>query len=333
MKNSIGRFCVAAAVIAGMAFAVPALADPLPSWQPSAAKTAIVEFVGSVTDPQLASYIEPSKRIAVFDNDGTLWAEQPMYFQVFFALDRIKAMAAADPSFVEKNPAFKAAVDGDLKSLLADHHKGLLAVMAATHSGMTTDEFKQAVAAWLKTAKHPTTGQAYTDMVYQPMLELLTFLREEGFHTYIVSGGGIDFIRVFSESAYGIPPENVIGSSVKSEFELTETGAVTRKLPELFFFDDKEGKPVAIDHHLGRRPIIAVGNSDGDLQMLQYTTRVEGPALAVLVHHTDADREWAYDKGSAIGGLDAALDEAQKKNWTVIDMKADWRTVFPFELR
>ncbi len=323
-----------AAAAAVLAFSAgSAFSDPLPSWTAGAAKSAIVAFVDATTTPGGETYVDPAERIAVFDNDGTLWAEQPAYFQLAYAMDTAKAMVEADPGLANTNPSLKAAAEGDVDGLLADGHKGLLQVLAATHTGMTTDEFKQSVADWLASARHPTTGQRYDAMIYQPMLELLSYLRESGYKTYIVSGGGIDFIRVFSESVYGIPPEQVVGSSVKAEFELSGTGADTRKIPELFFYDDKEGKPVAINHHIGRRPVIAGGNSDGDHQMLQYATRGGRPGLAIIVHHTDADREWAYDRGSRIGGLDKALYEAEASGWVVVDMKTDWRTVFPFELQ
>jgi len=308
------------------------LADPLPSWNDTETKAAIVEFVQATTTPGSDRYIDPTARIATFDNDGNLWAEQPVYFQLIYALDRAKAMVAADPSLAEKSAGMKAAADGDMQALLADGHKGLLEVMAISHSGMTTDEFKDEVETWLETTKHPETGHRYDEMVYQPMLELLTYLRDRDYKTYIVSGGGIDFIRVFSERAYGIPPEQVVGSSIKATFEVSDDTAETVKSPELFFIDDKEGKPVAINQHIGRRPVIASGNSDGDLQMMQYATRGDRNALAILLHHTDADREWAYDKGSKVGGLDKALVEAKQRGWLVIDMNADWRTVFPWEL-
>lgn len=320
---------------AGLVLAVftgAALADPLPSWKAGETKTAIIDYVETVTTPGNPDYVDPAERIATFDNDGNLWAEQPAYFQLFYALDKVKELAAADPGLADRSPAAKAAVDGDMDALLADHHKGLLEVVALSHAGMTTDEFKASVAGWLETARHPKTGQRYDHMIYQPMLELLSYLRESGFKTYIVSGGGIDFIRVFSEKAYGIPPEQVVGSSIKSEFKVEDDSAVTVKTPKLFFIDDKEGKPVAINHHIGRRPIFASGNSDGDHQMLQYATYGDGPGFALILHHTDGTREWAYDKDSAIGRLDKALVEAETRGWTVIDMERDWRTVFPFEL-
>jgi len=309
------------------------LADPLPSWNDTETKAAILDFVQATTTPGSDRYIDPAERIATFDNDGNLWAEQPVYFQLIYALDKAKAMVAADPSLAEKSAGLKAAAEGDMQALLADGHKGLLEVMAVSHSGMTTDEFKEEVEIWLETTKHPQTGRRYDEMIYQPMLELLTYLRDRGYKTYIVSGGGIDFIRVFSERAYGIPPEQVVGSSIKATFEVSEDDAETVKSPELFFIDDKEGKPVAINHHIGRRPVIASGNSDGDLQMMQYATRGDRNALAILLHHTDQDREWAYDKGSRVGALDKALQEANQRGWVVIDMKDDWRTVFPWELQ
>lgn len=309
------------------------LADPLPSWNDTETKAAILDFVQATTTPGSDRYIDPAARIATFDNDGNLWAEQPVYFQLIYALDKAKAMVAADPSLAEKSAGMKAAAEGDMQALLADGHKGLLEVMAVSHSGMTTDQFKEEVDIWLETTKHSKTGRRYDEMIYQPMLELLTYLRDRGYKTYIVSGGGIDFIRVFSERAYGIPPEQVVGSSIKAAFQVSEDDAETVKSPELFFIDDKEGKPVAISHHIGRRPVIASGNSDGDLQMMQYATRGNRNALAILLHHTDEDREWAYDKGSKVGALDKALQEANQRGWVVIDMKDDWRTVFPWELQ
>jgi phosphoglycolate phosphatase-like HAD superfamily hydrolase len=322
------------AVVVALPFVgiISAQADPLPSWNGTDTKAAIIEFVEATTTLGDDNYIDPAERIATFDNDGTLWAEQPFYFQIAYAIDKVKEMAAADPSIVDKSPALKAAAEGDLEGILAGGHDGLLEVIATSHSGMTTHEFKESVAAWLDTARHPKTGQRSDDMIYQPMLELLGYLRENGYKTYIVSGGGIDFIRVFSEEAYGIPPEQVVGSSIKAEFKVSDAAADTVKLPELFFYDDKEGKPVAINHHIGRRPVIASGNSDGDLQMLQYATRGDEPGLAILLHHTDTDREWAYDRDSKIGHLDKALDEASQRDWVVVDMKEDWRVVFPWEL-
>ncbi|MTI42756.1 haloacid dehalogenase-like hydrolase [Roseibium hamelinense] len=310
-----------------------ALADPLPSWRDGEAKSNILSFVREAVQPGNPAYIVPAERIAVFDNDGTLWAEQPFYFQLAYAIDRVGEMAKNNPDMLAQNPVLEAAAEGDMQGVLASGHDGLLDVIAASHSGMTTGDFKQSVGEWLASARHPTSGQRYHQMVYQPMIELLVYLRDNDFKTYIVSGGGIDFIRVFSEQVYGIPPEQVIGSSIRSEFQVTETTAETVKLPELFFYDDKAGKPVAINHHIGRRPVFAGGNSDGDHQMLQYTDRGgDRPGFALLIHHTDAEREWAYDKGSTIGGLDNALTEARERGWTVVDMKNDWRTVFSFQL-
>jgi hypothetical protein len=304
--------------------------DPLPSWNDTAPKKAIVEFVAAVTDQEGADFVPPPERIAVFDNDGTLWAEQPLYFQLAFALDRVKAMASEHPEWKDRQP-FKAALEGDLEKVMAGGEHALLEIVMGTHAGNTTEEFAATVKEWLDTAKHPTKGRPYTDMVYQPMLELLAFLRANGFKTFIVSGGGIEFMRVFAEEVYGVPPEQVIGSSIKTKFEMRDHHPVLVRLPELNFIDDKEGKPVGIHTHIGRRPIAAFGNSDGDLQMLQWTTAGNGPSFCLYVHHTDAEREWAYDRDSHIGRLDKGLEEAREKGWTVADMKNDWARVFPFE--
>jgi len=268
------------------------------------------------------------ERIAVFDNDGTLWAEQPLYFQLVFALDRVKALAPQHPEWKDKEP-FASLLKGDLKGALAGGEPAIFQIVMATHTGMTTEEFEKTVTDWIATARHPKTKRPYTEMVYQPMLELLAYLRANGFKTFIVSGGGIEFMRVFSEQVYGIPPEQVIGSSGKLKFELRDGKPVLVKLPELNFIDDKAGKPVGIQQHIGRRPILAFGNSDGDLQMLQWTAAGRGARFMGLVHHTDAEREWAYDRNSHIGKLDKALDEANAKGWTVVDMKDDWKQVFP----
>jgi phosphoglycolate phosphatase-like HAD superfamily hydrolase len=279
-----------------------------------------------------SKFVPPAERIAVFDNDGTLWAEQPMYFQLAFALDRVKALASQHPEWKDKEP-FASLLKGDLKGALAGGEPAIFQIVMATHAGLTTEEFEQIVRDWIATAKHPKTGRPYTEMVYQPMLELLTLLRTNGFKTFIVSGGGIDFMRVFSERVYGIPPEQVIGSSGKLKFELRDGKPVLVKLPEIDFIDDKAGKPIGIQQHIGRRPIAAFGNSDGDLEMLQYTTAGSGARFALIIHHTDADREWAYDRQSPIGRLDKALDEAQAKGWTVVDMKQDWKLIYPLEKR
>jgi hypothetical protein len=312
--------------------AVPMLraSDPLPSWNDTPSKQSIIAFVQQVTKEGSPEFVPAPERIAVFDNDGTLWAEQPMYFQLAFALDQVKRLAPQHPEWKEKQP-FKAVLEGDLKTVLAGGEHALLEIVMATHAGNTTDEFAQTVNDWLATARHPKTGRPYTDMVYQPMLELLAYLRANEFKTYIVSGGGIEFMRPWSERVYGIPPEHVIGSSIKTEFELRDSIPVLVRLPEINFIDDKAGKPVGINQHIGRRPIAAFGNSDGDHQMLQWTTAGSGARFALLVHHTDAEREWAYDRSSSIGHLDKALDEAQEKGWTVVDMKHDWKYIFPFE--
>jgi len=302
--------------------------DALPSWNEGQAKTAITDFVTKSTREGSPDFVPPADRIAVFDNDGTLWTEQPMYFQLAFALDRVKALAPQHPEWKDQEP-FKSILAGDLKSALAGGEKAALEILAATHAGMTTDEFEKIVSDWITTAKHPKTGRLYASMVYQPMLELLDYLRANGFKTFIVSGGGIEFMRPWVEKTYGIPPEQVVGSSGKTKFEMRDGKPVLIKLPEIGSINDKEGKPVNINLHIGRRPIMAFGNSDGDLQMLQWTTSGAGPRFGLIVHHTDAEREWAYDRESHIGKLDKALDEAKAKGWTVVNMKNDWREIFP----
>jgi hypothetical protein len=301
----------------------------LPSWNDGAAKTSIVEFVTRVTKAGGPDYVQPAGRIAVFDNDGTLWAEQPMYFQAFFVFDRVKAIAPQHPEWKDRQP-FKAILENDRKALLASGEKGAMEILMATHSGMTTGEFEKIVKDWLTTARHPRFNRPFTDLIYQPMLELLAYLRENGFKTYIVSGGGVDFMRPWAEKVYGIPPEQVVGSSIKLKFDIRDGKPVLMRLPEIDFVDDGPGKPVGIQKFIGRRPIAAFGNSDGDLQMLQWTAAGKGPRFMLLVHHTDAEREWAYDRQSPIGQLDKALDEAQRRGWTVVDMKKDWKRVFPF---
>lgn len=304
--------------------------DPLPSWNSGKSKQAILDFVARVTKEGSPDYVPPQERIATFDNDGTLWAEQPMYFQLLFALDRGKNLAASRPELQQKEP-FASILKGDLKKAMAGGERGLIEFLMETHAGMTTDEFETIVKDWLRTAKHPTTGRAFTEMVYQPMLELLTFLRANGFKTYIVSGGGVEFMRVWTEAVYGVPPEQVIGSSIKTRFEIRDGKPVLVRLGELNFVDDKEGKPVGIQQHIGRRPIAAFGNSDGDLAMLQWTTAGKGPRFGLIVHHTDEKREWAYDKTSMFGRLDKALKEAPSQGWTIVDMKQDWKVIFLFE--
>lgn len=309
------------------ALALPAIAaDPLPSWNEGATKQAILGFVEKVTSEGV-DFVPPAERIAVFDNDGTLWAEQPLYFQAFYLFDRVKALAPQHPEWTSEEP-FASVLKGDYKSALAGGEHGLLAMAAATHAGLTSEEFSASVNDWLATAKHPFTGKAYTDMVYQPMLELLDHLRANGFKTFIVSGGGIDFMRPWTERVYGIPPEQVIGSSLKAAYEVREGKPVIVKRPELNFIDDKAGKPVGIHQHIGRRPIFAAGNSDGDFEMLEWTASGEGPRLGILIHHTDAEREFAYDRESHVGKLARGLDEAPQRGWSLIDMKSDWKTIY-----
>ncbi len=302
--------------------------DSLPSWNDSPAKQGILSFVAAVSDASSTSFVPAGERIAVFDNDGTLWSERPVYFQLLFAIDRVKAMAADHPEWKTTQP-FQAVLENDMDALAGAGEKGLLQLVMATHAGLTTGEFTQIVKEWLASAKHPKFDQPYTELVYQPMLELLGYLRANGFKTYIVSGGGIEFMRPWVEAVYGIPPEQVIGSSIKTEFEYREGEPVLVRLPEIDFIDDKAGKPVGINRHIGRRPILAFGNSDGDLQMLQWTAAGKGKHLMGLVHHTDEVREFAYDRESHIGKLDMALDQAQRDGWTVVDMKTDWNEVYP----
>lgn len=304
-------------------------ADPLPSWNDTGPKKAIVEFVEKVTKQGSADFVPVPERIATFDNDGTLWAEQPAYFQLFFAIDRIKALAPKHPEWKTKEP-FASVLKGDMKGLAASGEKGLLQLIAVTHAGMTTDEFEQVVNDWVVNAKHPKTGKPFTEMVYQPMLELMAYLRDNGFKTFIVSGGGIEFMRPWTERIYGIPPEQVVGSMAGLKYEMRGNVPVITKLPTLILNDDKDGKPVGIQRNIGRRPIAAFGNSDGDLQMLQWTTAGSGARFALYVHHTDAEREWAYDRKSHIGKLDKGLDEAAAKGWTVVDMKNDWKKIYPW---
>lgn len=300
----------------------------LASWNDGPARDSIISFVTNAHTPGSPGHIPAPERIAVFDNDGTLWAEQPAYFQLFFAMDRVRALAPQHPEWGTQQP-FRAVLENDMAALAASGEHGAAQLIMATHAGLTTDEFAAVVRDWINTARHPTTGRPYTEMVYQPMLELLAYMREHGFKTFIVSGGGIEFMRVFAEEIYGIPPEQVIGSSIKAEFVTTDAGPVIRRLPEIDFIDDKAGKPLAINRHIGRRPSAAFGNSDGDLQMLQWTTAGVGPRLGVLIHHTDADREWAYDRDSHIGRLDRAWDEAAARGWLIVDMQRDWIRIFP----
>jgi phosphoserine phosphatase len=312
---------------AGIAVASEAQ-DPLPSWNDGATKKAIVTFVERVTREGSPDFVPVPERIATFDNDGTLWCEQPMYVQLAFALDRVKEMAPQHPEWKEREP-FKSVLADDMKGVATGGMKGLMELVAATHAGMTTTEFDKIASDWIATAKHPKTGRLYTEMVYQPMLEILVYLRANGFKTFIVSGGGIDFMRPWTERVYGIPAEQVVGSSIKMKLEERFGKPALVRLPEIGFIDDKEGKPVSIQQQIGRRPIAAFGNSDGDLQMLEWTTAGKGARFGLIVHHTDAEREYAYDRDSRIGRLDTALDEARAKGWTVVDMKADWKLVYP----
>ena len=305
-----------------------ALADPLPSWNNTEARSSIIAFVEAVTDPASSDYVTASDRIAVFDNDGTLWAEQPLYFQLLFAVDRLRDLAEADPSILTTD-ALKAAAAGDLKTALAGGKAALLDIIMASHSGLSVDAYMASVSEWLDTARHPTTGLAYSGMIYQPMLELLSYLRDEGFSTYIVSGGGIHFMRAFAEDVYGIPLEQVIGSAGKTSYQVIDGVPLIMKDTGIAFIDDKAGKPVAIDGKIGKRPIFVGGNSDGDFEMLEWSTAGEGARFGLIVHHTDAEREWAYDRDSAIGRLDRGLDEAAGNGWLLVDMAKDWKTVYP----
>jgi hypothetical protein len=302
--------------------------DPLPSWNEGASKQAIVEFVEKVSKEGSPDFVPEPERIAVFDNDGTLWAEHPMYVQLAFALDRVKAEAPNHPEWATNQP-FQAVLEGDMKALVAAGEKGLAELVMATHAGMTVTQFQTIVTDWLATARDPRFKKPYTELVYQPMLELLAYLRANGFKTFIVSGGGIEFMRPWSEKVYGVPPEQVVGSSIKMQFEMKDGAPTLFRLPEVNFIDDKTGKPVGIQQHIGRRPIAAFGNSDGDLEMLQWTTLADGPRFGLIVHHTDPEREYAYDRKSEFGHLDKALDAAAVNKWTVVDMKADWKTIFP----
>lgn len=324
------RALVALALVFAAATAALAADDPLPSWNDGAAKASIIAFIDKVTTDGSPDFVPVEARIATFDNDGTLWSEQPMYFQIAFAVDRLKVMAAADPAIAD-NATVKAVLSGDRAQLAAIGEKGLLEIVAMTHAGMSVDDFTSIVRAWLASARHPRFDRPYTDLVFQPMLELLAYLRERGFKTFIVSGGGIDFMRPWAPAAYGIPPEQIVGSSGKTQWQLVGDRPLIMKLPEVDFIDDGPGKPLGIERFIGRRPLFAAGNSDGDLQMLQWTTLDSGPRFALIVHHTDAVREWAYDRDSVVGRLDKALDEAPKRGWLVVDMKNDWKVIYPFE--
>lgn len=328
VTHTLRRLLSAALLLAAAAVAQ---AQGLPSWNDGAARQSILKFVADVTTPGAPTFVPPAERIAVFDNDGTLWIEQPIYVQFAFALDRVRALAPKHPEW-KTTPPFDAILKGDLKAFAASGEKGLMQVMAATHAGMTTEQFADTVAQWLAQARHPRFKRPYEELVYQPMLELLAYLRENGFKTFIVSGGGVEFMRVFTEKVYGIPPEQVVGSTGQLAFKKGSDGRpVLIKLAKIDLVDDHAGKPVGIQRFIGRRPILAFGNSDGDQQMLEWTAAGAGPRFMGLVHHTDAGREYAYDRASPIGKLDKALDEAKARGWTVVDMKQDWNKVFPFD--
>jgi phosphoserine phosphatase len=334
MKTTVGFFLIAAMLVC-LAPTVRAGQDPLPSWNDTPTKRGITEFVQTVTDPNGKFFVKPAERIATFDNDGTLWVEHPMYTQLAFALDRVEALASKHPEWKTKHPEwktkqpFEAALDNDMKALAAAGEKGILQLVMATHAGMTTDEFEKTVKEWLSAAKHPRFKIPYTKCVYQPMIELLQYLRANGFKTFVVSGGGVEFMRPWTDKVYGIPPEQVVGSGIKTKFEMKGGKPVLVRLPEVDFIDDKAGKPVGINKFIGRRPIAAFGNSDGDLQMLLWTTAGSGKRLGVIIRHTDAVREYAYDRNTPFGRLDKALDEAKRRGWTVVDMKKDWARIFP----
>jgi haloacid dehalogenase-like hydrolase len=304
--------------------------DPLPSWNDGKAKQSIVDFVNVVTREGSPGFVPVPQRVATFDNDGTLWCEQPMYVQLAFALDQVKALAPQHPEWKKKQP-FKAVLDGDMKALAEAGQRGLVELVMATHANMSTEDFERVIRDWLSTARHPRFKQPYTDVVYQPMIELLAYLRANGFKTYIVSGGGIEFMRPWTDRVYSVPPAQVVGSSIKTRFMLRSDTPILLRLPQINFVDDGPGKPVGINEHIGQRPIAAFGNSDGDLEMLQWTTKAAAtPCLALIVHHTDGEREYAYDRKSHFGKLDKALDAAALNNWTVVSMKNDWKRIFKF---
>ncbi len=330
LENAAARISAALLVAFVLVGAGPVLAqpDPLASWNDGAAKARIVGFVKATTEPGGKDFVPIAERIAVFDNDGTLWSEQPMYFQLAFALDRVKALAPQHPEWKTRQP-FKAALEGDVKALAATGERGLVELVMATHAGNTSEAFAAVVRDWIKSARHPTLKRPYTELTFVPMRELLDYLRANGFKTFIVSGGGVEFLRVVAEQLYGVPPEQVVGSSVKTRYEVRDGTPVIVRLPQVDFIDDGVGKPVGIHKFIGRRPIAAFGNSDGDFQMLEWTTAGPGARLGVLVHHDDAGREFAYDRASAVGKLARGLDEAGARGWLVVGMKNDWRSVYP----
>ena len=303
--------------------------DTLPSWNDGPAKDSIIQFVESAVDLEGPNFIHPNDRIAVFDNDGTLWSEMPIYFQLAFAIDQLQELAGEHPEW-DDDPILAAAARGDYRPMLEGGLRAIVHVALATVQGETTDEFMAAARSWIDSARHPDTNRLYKEMVYQPMLELLDYLRTNGFRTFIISGAGLEFMRVWAEELYGIPPEQVLGSSFKAKYEMREAGPVLVRLPEVDFVDDVEGKPVGIHKFIGRRPVFAFGNSDGDLPMMKWTAAGTGPRFIGYVHHTDAEREWAYDRESLVGRFDKGLDEAREKGWTLVDMKVDWKVVYPF---
>lgn len=327
-KAAVCRLSVALVGVLIFSFSQTLSAQDLKSWNDTGARSAITQFVAKVTTEGSAEYVPPAERIAVFDNDGTLWSEKPIYFQLAFAFDRVKTLAAQHPEW-DENPVLKAAVNGDIETVLKGGEHALLEVLMATHAGISTGQFEKIVRDWVSKARHPKSGRLYTEMVFQPMLELLDYLRAHDFQTWIVSGGGIEFMRPWAQRVYGIPPQQVIGSSIKVQFEIRDGRPSLIRMPEIDFIDDKAGKPVAIHRFIGQRPIAAFGNSDGDFQMLQWTTSGEGARLGVIVHHTDSEREFAYDRDSAVGRLDKGLDVAADEGWIVVDMKKDWSAVYP----
>lgn len=324
----IHKIATISAAILLMLVPLDVQADELSSWNDGKAKQSIIDFVASVTAEGQVDYVAPEERIAVFDNDGTLWGEQPMYVQLAFVLDRVKALAPEHPEWKDTEP-FKSALSGDFAGIAASGEKGLVQLVAATHAGMTSEEFAKVAGDWINTAKHPKTGRPYTEMVYQPMRDLITYLKDNKFKVFIVSGGGIEFMRPWTQRIYGIEPENVVGSSIKSKYEVTGGKPSIIRLPEIDFVDDGPGKPVGIYNHIGRRPIAAFGNSDGDFQMLEWTTSGVGPSFGLIVHHDDAEREYAYDRQSPFGRLDKGLTDGPKLGWTIVSVKNDWKQVYP----
>jgi len=331
-RATIAAVCLVAAWSVLSTAARPQVPDMLPSWHDGPSKRAIVAFVGRVTRAGGPDFVPVPERIAVFDNDGTLWSEQPIYVQVAFAFDRVKTLAPQHPDWRDRQP-FKGVIEGDMKAVAATGEKGLLEIIAVTHAGSTTEEFATIVTGWIASARHPSSNRPYTDMVYQPMLELLACLRANGFKTFIVSGGGVEFMRPWAERVYGVPPEQVVGSRAKVRYEVRNGVPVLARLAETDLVDDKAGKPVGIHQAIGRRPIAAFGNSDGDFEMLEWTTSAPGPRFGLIVHHTDAARESAYDRGAHVGQLARGLDEAPARGWVVVDMKQEWKVIHPFERR